>query len=306
MRILYTIFYSLFLFSIISLAPIYSSDATANQQDISDINDKRIGEGISISIPKVITEGVPFFVNLVTDKPSSIDVTWNRKSISFSQKLDGRKYNSLMMLVLPVNKNTPSTTIIISINGIEHKYTFKVLKASHTVTKYSLPSETKLKNTGDNADMKNAILQRNKLLRTFSSIRYWEKDIWGSPVAKPFHILQGFGHTNIYNNKKQTAHEGLDFSGKIGDPIYATASGTVAFVSPFYFLGKTIYINHGQGIFSGYSSLDSYNVSVGQIVRVGDIIGTMGRVTPKHKIKLHFALFSVGEGIDPTSLLQSK
>ena len=64
---------------------------------------------------------------------------------------------------------------------------------------------------------------------------------------------------------------------KKGTSIYATAEGVVTLAQKnLYFTGGTIGIDHGHGITSVYYHLNSLNVTKGQKVSQGEVIGTMG------------------------------
>ncbi|OUL24109.1 peptidase [Nostoc sp. T09] len=71
-------------------------------------------------------------------------------------------------------------------------------------------------------------------------------------------------------------HSGVDLLAAVGTPVQAIAPGTVAFASEQGTYGKLVIINHGGGLQSRYAHLDSIKVSVGQPVKKGDLLGTVG------------------------------
>jgi murein DD-endopeptidase MepM/ murein hydrolase activator NlpD/cytoskeletal protein RodZ len=85
-------------------------------------------------------------------------------------------------------------------------------------------------------------------------------------------------------------HEAVDLSGNIGDPVFASGSGTVAFAGwndTGY--GNVVVIAHGSH-FSIYAHLDSYSVSCGQSVSAGSVIGRLGSTGNSSGPHLHFEI----------------
>ena len=98
-------------------------------------------------------------------------------------------------------------------------------------------------------------------------------------------------------------HIGLDIANILGTPVNASASGRVILVYDFYYLGKTVFIDHGQGLLSSYSHLSEVNVIEGQTLRKAQElgkIGTTGRSTGPH---LHWGVFLNQVAINPELLL---
>tara|TARA_B100000530_G_scaffold232096_1_gene150240 strand:+ start:5428 stop:6243 length:816 start_codon:yes stop_codon:yes gene_type:complete len=95
-----------------------------------------------------------------------------------------------------------------------------------------------------------------------------------------------YGSQRILNGKVRKPHLGLDIAGSIGTPIYASASGQVVFTaSDLFYTGGTIVIDHGHGITTIYSHMNSIKTKEGEYIEQGEIIGTMGasgRATGSH------------------------
>lgn len=123
--------------------------------------------------------------------------------------------------------------------------------------------------------------------------------IW--PVTGPISSI--FGLRRFFNDQERRPHSGLDIAAPEGAPIMATADGTVIDAGDFFFSGNLVYIDHGQGIISLYAHLSEIDVTPGQVVKQGDIIGKVGqtgRVTGPH---LHFAVYANEVLIDPLFML---
>jgi FimV-like protein len=98
-------------------------------------------------------------------------------------------------------------------------------------------------------------------------------------------------------------HHGVDFPGAEGEPFNVVAHGEVIFAGDNGSLGMTISVDHGKGLITRYGHAKSLNYAVGDKVRRGDEIGSIGAtgmVTGPH---LHFEVIQDGEHIDPEAFI---
>jgi murein DD-endopeptidase MepM/ murein hydrolase activator NlpD len=100
-------------------------------------------------------------------------------------------------------------------------------------------------------------------------------------------------------------HPAIDIANSTGTPIYAIDDGIVRVAGWYGWAGNAVIINHGNGFESLSAHLNQVNVSPGQTVQRGQIIGTMGctygyggRCTGPH---LHLELFYQGSRVNPCS-----
>jgi murein DD-endopeptidase MepM/ murein hydrolase activator NlpD len=101
-------------------------------------------------------------------------------------------------------------------------------------------------------------------------------------------------------------HKGLDIAGERGEPVYATAAGTVRHAGRQGAYGNLVVIDHGFGIETRYGHLLKSLVEPGAKVKRGDIIaqlGSSGRATGNH---LHYEVIAGGRLINPLGLLTQK
>ena len=143
--------------------------------------------------------------------------------------------------------------------------------------------------------------------------KYWQ-GTFKSP--SPLYAFPPGCFTSYYGNRRtyigsgtdetfDSFHSGLDFCGGAGVQISAPADGVVIFAGPLTVRGNATIIDHGWGIYSGIWHQSQIDVQVGQIVKVGDVIGLVGgtgRVTGAH---LHWEVWVNEIQVDPMDWLES-
>lgn len=109
-----------------------------------------------------------------------------------------------------------------------------------------------------------------------------------------------FGLKRFFNDQPKNPHSGLDIAAPSGTPIVAPASASVIDTGNYYYNGNTVFLDHGQGLISGYFHMTEINVQPGQKVNQGDMLGTVGttgRVTGPH---LHWNVYLNRTKVDPS------
>jgi murein DD-endopeptidase MepM/ murein hydrolase activator NlpD len=100
-------------------------------------------------------------------------------------------------------------------------------------------------------------------------------------------------------------HTGIDFRGDIGEPIHATAAGTVSIAGVQGGYGKMVEIDHGNGLATRYGHLSEIDVSVGDQVRIGEVIGKLGSTGRSTGPHLHYETRVDGEAVNPQKFLDA-
>lgn len=140
-------------------------------------------------------------------------------------------------------------------------------------------------------------LRANGILTSMDRINLYriaaEKAPFSIPVKSNFRYTSGFGP------RWGRMHNGTDFAGPIGTPIYATADGVVTHASWSSGYGRLIKIQHDFGIETRFAHLNSMDVTVGQRVSRGDRIGAMGNSGRSTGPHLHYEVRVNGEPVNP-------
>jgi murein DD-endopeptidase MepM/ murein hydrolase activator NlpD len=98
-------------------------------------------------------------------------------------------------------------------------------------------------------------------------------------------------------------HPGLDIAGDKGQPVYATAAGTVRNAGWENGYGNVITIDHGFGLQTRYGHLLRYDVKSGAKVKRGDVIGRVGNTGRATGYHLHYEVLANGRLVNPLQLL---
>ncbi|MCD8186819.1 MAG: M23 family metallopeptidase [Rikenellaceae bacterium] len=96
-------------------------------------------------------------------------------------------------------------------------------------------------------------------------------------------------------------HEGMDFSGNVGTPIYATGNGTVTIPTGYAGYGKQVMIDHGFGYRTRYAHLNKILVEPGQKVVRGELIAEMGNTGKSTAPHLHYEVIYRGVPVNPVN-----
>ena len=116
-------------------------------------------------------------------------------------------------------------------------------------------------------------------------------------------IAAGFGQRMDPFSGEGAFHNGLDIATSAGTPVKATADGILFVAGPDAGYGNEALIDHGYGVATKYAHLSTLCVFVGQQVRRGQVIGTVGmtgRATGPH---LHYEVLVQGTPVNPTKFL---
>ncbi|MFO1160658.1 MAG: M23 family metallopeptidase [Reyranellaceae bacterium] len=134
----------------------------------------------------------------------------------------------------------------------------------------------------------------------------------GSALAEPkpdSRISSPFGTRRYYGRSSGGGfHNGIDYEGKVGEPIYAAADGVINHQGWYFNYGRTVKISHADDFETLYAHMSTFAAGMGpgSPVRKGDLIGyvgSSGRSTGPH---LHFSVIVSGQFVDPQPYVTEK
>mgnify|MGYP001186291540 CR=1 FL=1 len=135
-----------------------------------------------------------------------------------------------------------------------------------------------------------------------------ERGLNGIPQVMPVDvqmITSGFGYRSDPFHGGAAMHAGLDFRGRVGDPVHAAAKGTVTFVGTKSGYGKVVEVSHGNGMMTRYAHMSAWRARVGQQVAAGDVVGLIGNTGRSTGPHLHFEVRIHGRAVNPRPFLET-
>jgi murein DD-endopeptidase MepM/ murein hydrolase activator NlpD len=98
-------------------------------------------------------------------------------------------------------------------------------------------------------------------------------------------------------------HQGLDISTEKGQPVFATADGTVESTAYAGDYGNLIVLKHGFGLSTRYGHLSAFATRPGQQVKRGDVIGYVGSTGRSTGAHVHYEILANGQPLNPLQIL---
>jgi murein DD-endopeptidase MepM/ murein hydrolase activator NlpD len=232
------------------------------------------------------------FIVGITDQSTEIII--DKKKVKVSK--DG-------YFVFGIDRDRKYDLTITEIKGKKKKIiTKKILKRKYNIQRIDGLEESKV--TPPESVYKRIKEENNKIgeARAINSNLSFFKDQFIMPVEG---IISGvYGSQRILNGKPKWPHYGIDIAAKQGTKIKSSGTGIVTMAEPdLYYTGGTIIMDHGHGISTIYSHLDTLNIKIGDKVLQGEIIGTVGSTGRSTGPHLDFRVNWFQTRLDPMSIL---
>jgi murein DD-endopeptidase MepM/ murein hydrolase activator NlpD len=158
--------------------------------------------------------------------------------------------------------------------------------------------------------MENDVLIEEKQLKLLESIglgHHIESASYlsGRPITKGW-LSSHYGTRKDPFSGRPSLHKGVDFAGKEGAAIIATAAGIVSWANDRFGYGKLIEINHGKGLKTRYGHNKEILVKVGDLVSKGQVIGKMGSTGRSTGPHVHYEILHNNKQINPIKYVYRK
>ncbi|WP_439400640.1 peptidoglycan DD-metalloendopeptidase family protein [Bradyrhizobium sp. DASA03068] len=141
--------------------------------------------------------------------------------------------------------------------------------------------------------------EMDRLNRTLALVPYRK------PVIGEVEFTSGFGVRSDPFLGRPAMHTGLDFRAASGDPVRVTAYGKVVSAGWSGGYGRMVEVDHGNGLSTRYGHLSEINVKVGEVVKIGQVIGLVGSTGRSTGPHLHYETRIEGEAVDPQKFLRA-
>jgi murein DD-endopeptidase MepM/ murein hydrolase activator NlpD len=116
-------------------------------------------------------------------------------------------------------------------------------------------------------------------------------------------VTSGFGRRKSPFTGKRTMHSGIDIATKSGTPIIAPADGIVSFSGTKGAFGKVLVVDHGNGYTTFYGHCKKLQKKVGDRIKRGDVIATVGNTGKSTGSHLHYEVRVSGVATNPTKFI---
>jgi len=226
----------------------------------------------------------------------------NAEQIRFRNK-PVMQIGNTVLLGLPVSQPLGEVSVSYKVNNQQQTHSFEVVDKQYTEQHITLK----------NREMVNPKPKQLERIRRESKVQkaLYQQISPAQDLRQGFVLpLQGittslFGHRRFFNGEPRNPHSGLDIAADTGTPIIAPADAKVVLVDDLYFNGKTVFLDHGQGLITMYCHMSEHTVGVADTVKQGDtigLVGATGRVTGPH---LHWSVSLNGVRVDPLEFQQA-
>jgi len=218
---------------------------------------------------------------------------------------------------LEMSLNRVETRQSATLNALEESYDAKARRMRGVLTDLGLDTGSAPKPAGAGGPFVPARLAeasaferqlyRVQLART--QVDALARTLVAVPVRKPIpgevDMTSGFGVRVDPFLHGAAMHTGIDLRGDEGEPVRATAAGTVTYAGWQGGYGKMIEIDHGNGLATRYAHLSAIEVRVGDKVRIGHTVGLLGSTGRSTGPHLHYETRVEGEAVDPQKFLRA-
>lgn len=164
---------------------------------------------------------------------------------------------------------------------------------------YMLEQEKNIHNEANakKADLENLI----SALENENYRREMTPSVW--PTSGGYISSAFGGRANPFDGYSRDWHPGIDIAVDYGAPVYASAAGYVQQAGWYGGYGRYVRLSHDFGYVTAYGHMSSIEVSAGQYVQKGEIIGYVGSSGYSTGPHLHFEVIRYGEQINPSRMM---
>lgn len=254
-------------------------------------------------IPSSVKQGDVFRLRVMVDGRGAPSGRFQGGAIPFYFQETGHEYEALVGVDLECSAGIYPLQITLEEEGRANArlFSIEVTEAFFGVQRITLPPAMVHL---DEQSLKRVRAERRRMEAVWTARS--DSHLWHGDFLVPVEggISTFFGIRRILNDEKRGRHNGIDIKAPRGTKVLCPNNGRVVMVDEHFFGGRTVVVDHGQGLFSFYMHLDTVGVTTNQEIRKGDVLGTVGstgRATGPH---LHWGVRLNGARVDPLLLME--
>ena len=204
----------------------------------------------------------------------------------------------LAIVGIPLSVKPGTEHLTVGSGSAARRVAFQVGAKTYTAQHITLKNKRQV--NPDPADLRRIereLAEQTEAYRAFRAGVVPSNVVLDAPVQG--RLSSPFGLRRFFNGEERNPHSGLDFAVPTGTPIRAPAAGRVVLVGDYFFNGKTVFVDHGQGFISMFCHMSAIDVAVGDEVARGGVVGKVGatgRATGPH---LHWNVSLNDARVDP-------
>ena len=264
----------------------------------------RAGEWPVVEVPSSVQAGEPILGRVTSALPlQSVRVLSGESSLPARINRAGWMYTADFLLSTDQDAPPGFTEIKVECFMEQHmmlrEERIVITPRSDPVQRLTLPPST----AEPSKSSMERIEREQKLIR-LTLDRVTLPGLWELPFVPPLKgkVSTPFGVRRMINDQPRSPHKGVDFKGRKGDPVAAVNTGRVCMTGEYFFAGKAVFVDHGEGVVSMYFHLSEILVKEGETVPKGGVVGRVGSTGRSTGPHLHFGLSILGRAVDPLPL----
>lgn len=226
-------------------------------------------------------------------------VTYNKQQVMVLKQ----EQQWFAVVGIPLSVKVGPQRVLVTSAGKTSSTLFEVADKAYPTQHITITDKRKVNPTNYDITRINA-----EKAKTGAALKHWtEGDVTMNFIWPIEGRVSGlFGRRRVFNGQPKRPHSGMDIAAPTGTEIHAPANGIVRVTGDYFFNGNTVFLDHGQGLMTLFLHLDKIGVEIGQLVKQGDIIGTVGatgRVTGPH---LHLGVSLNNVKVEPRLFFPKK
>jgi hypothetical protein len=225
--------------------------------------------------------------------------TFNNKRLHFNPS--GNSYQAVLGIDLFTKSG--KYRLVLAGDNVKLQRDVKISKKDYPIQRLTLPKDMVVLSPENEARVE----REQKIMAALwpvDSVRIWNGGFIDPLPGKKLGSL--FGVRRIINDIPKNPHSGVDVTADEGEPVLAPNDGVVVLVDEQFYSGKSVVLDHGQGIYTMFFHLSKINVSYGQAVMKADVIGLVGSTGRVSGAHLHWGVRVQGARVDPLGLIRLK